>query len=415
MADLIFVNNQSGDDRFAVKNNPVKPYKTIKKAFGAIRSGDTVFIQATNEPYLETPQSLEPMEVIVSSPDYGAALVLSALHNVSITGVGKPIIQFTQHGNGILIRNCENLTISGLELRGKGKIWVKSECCFALISFAQSNERIKIRDNAFKYSGNHGIAHLYGPRLTNFCVFEHNVFVNGGLMNHPKLVADGAAIAVGGHDNIFQFNHVIDWLRGIEIESGFKEDNSSNNIVHRNHITGSPWQSIIITSMMRLGEVFQNNEISYNIIDGCYSALTGYPFSQTGIYIAGSINSRVIGNAVTRIKNGIGILLTSEWGETKNALISENIVSSVDRTGIQLSKATYNPPDISYPVHKCSIQNNIISDVGGRGVWLDGTDLITTGNVINGCGTPAERWEGVYIAPESQGCIDKNNFCYNSK
>jgi hypothetical protein len=57
-------------------------------------------------------------------------------------------------------------------------------------------------------------------------------------------------------------------------------------------------------------------------------------FSHEGIYFGGGINAQIRGNEISEMWDGCGIRMTSDFASIRDALVTDNRIWNVDRTGI---------------------------------------------------------------------------------
>ena len=401
---FIVVDSPRGNDATAQRDSWTQSFATVSKAFQLVRDYDTVLIYPG--PYMETP--LEPVD-ITDLPGGGAPLWLLNHRCVTIRGIGLPEIWLTAHGCGLSIESCTNILVEGIQFRGMGLLTEPKPYSFALLLCTGINEALTVRDCFFTESGDHGIAHLIGPRTTNNSVFENNRFYMGGHMNHPTLQLDGTAIAVGGSGNRFYGNRIERWLRGIEFESGDfpgLDTPTSRNIVSHNKLLQCWWQHLIVVPMHRQAALFDQLLIEGNIFQGwgvqppqTFSPLT---FAHEGIYFGGGINAQIRGNDISDMWNGIGLRMTADWCDVQDVLVSDNRIWNVDRTGIHATAI----PGVGN-VNRCRFNSNKIGPCGGRGIWINGDYNVAEGNGIHLCdGT--QLWEGLYVEAGNRNILRQN-------
>jgi hypothetical protein len=405
---FIVVDSPRGNDATGQRDSWSSPFATVSKAFQAIQDYDTVFIYPG--PYMEQP--LEPLD-IANLAGGGAPLWLNNRRCVTLKGVGLPTIWFTQQGNGLTIENCSDIRIEGIQFRGAGLVTQSEPYYFALILCNGVNDGITVRDCVFTESGNHGIAHLLGPRTTTNCVIENNHFSVGGNMKNPLLGLDGAAIALGGSGIRIYGNRIERWVRGVEFESGsFAGLNAPTvqNVLSSNRILQCWWQHVTITPTHNQAALFDKIIVEGNIIQG-WGAQPAQNFDPTstyphdGIYFAGGVNVQIRGNDISDMWSGIGIRMSADWSDIQDALVVDNRVRDVDLTGIHAVATT--GATSSFNVKRCRFANNKIGPCGGRGLWVKGDLNIVESNDIHLC-TSTQLWEGLYVEGGSRNVLRNN-------
>lgn len=407
---FIVVDSPRGNDATARRDSWSKPFATLSRAFPFIEDNDTVLIYPG--PYLETPR--EPLD-IAEMPGGGAPLWIKNRRNVTLRGLGLPEIWFAAHGNGLTIESCVNVTIEGIQFRGAGILTEPQPYYFALLMLHGVNEFIRVRDCVFTQSGNHGIAHLLGPRTTTNSLIENCRFSIGGHMNQPNLGRDGAAIAIGGAGNVIRNNLIEQWLRGMEYESGdFPGRNAptSRNVFSHNKILNCWWQHMLITPIHQKAELFDQILIENNIIQGwgMKPPQTFDPkteFQHEGIYFTGGINAQIRGNAISDMWGGGGMRIAAEWSDVRDLLVSENRVWNVDLTGISALAVQRTAPAPSYNLIRCRLTNNKVGPCGGRGIWIRGDYNVVESNDVHLCGS-SQLWEGLYVDQGKRNIFRRN-------
>jgi hypothetical protein len=402
---FVVVDSPHGNDTTAERDSWARPFATLSRALETVRDYDAVFVYPG--PYMETPQ--EPTDVL-NQPAGGAALRLRDRRCVTIRGLGLPEIWFTTHGNGLAIENCSEIRIEGLKFRGAGLLTEPKPYYFALLLLNGINESIVVRDCVFTESGNHGIGHLLGPRTTNNSVFENNRFLLGGHLKHPLLNRDGAAIALGGSGNLIYGNRIERWLRGMEFESGDfpgQDTPTARNIFSHNKLLQCWWQHVAVIPTHRQAALFDQILIEGNIIQG-WGAPPDQTFdpegiySHEGIYVGGGVNTQIRGNDISDMWDGIGLRLTADWCDIRDALVTENRIRNVGRTGIHA---------VSIPsqgtVQRCRFNSNKIGPCGGRGIWINGDYNVVEGNGVHLC-ADTQLWEGVYVEDGRRNVLRQN-------
>ncbi len=289
----LWVDPVNGNNSTAVRGNQSLQYRTLAAA-AAAQNGDTIMIRpGTN---MVAPGSV----------------VFDAKTNISVIGFGPgSILQASAQGQIIVVSNCTAVHIEGVTLKGTVTTKSGGTGYYALLELGGTNNHVTVVKNRFLNSGDHGIAHLYGPRSSYNLRVIDNYFEQIGGTNNSTFGGgvDGTAVAVAGGDSIIAFNRMHNVLRGVEIEGA-----PSGDYKHRIRVVGNTlngiWEGnrdfgygIAITANSADG---QSNilaiEISGNLIDA-YPEATGR-FS-VGIYVSGGNGVTIRDNKVQRTANGI--------------------------------------------------------------------------------------------------------------
>ena len=351
----------------------------FQKVFYQAKSGDTIVICPGD--YTFTPTvSDKPVDLY----QWGSALQLANKSNITIRGKGQVSIRFTSHGNGLMIRNCENIKVENINFYGQGLI-VDKDYYFALLLLDGRNRKIKISNCGFYDSGNHGIGHLFGPRDTCESEFVGNEFINGGNMRRSVLIKDGAAIAVGGYSNLFERNKIKRWLRGIELECGdfplqptipIRDVRIINNFFEECY-----WQSILATpNSPEKYKLFENILVNNNIIKGWgkkpeNSDAWGGNFNHEGLYVTGGVGFQISNNLISDMWDGCGIRMVAEHGNIEKSLISCNDFRRNGRSDVLLA-----PGASGYKCSNNFIQGNNLFQTLGYPLWIDGDNNVVSNN-----------------------------------
>lgn len=345
----------------------VRNTNELKKAFKQLNSGDVVLVYPGTYTLHPTSKPEDP---------WGAELVMENLCGVRIIGLGNPTLYCATHGSAILIRNCTDCSLDGLAFIGNGPLHGElNEISYAQVQFHAVNQRIAIEHCKFLDGSNHGIAHLWNERDISDCLFQHNLFKNGGNYARKNLQYDGAAWAVGGTNNRFIHNHVIDWLRGAEIQNGLPPTQSSNCIIAHNTFERCPWQTVLITPDCHPSDIpksvgtFDNIEVKDNTIIGTKTKVGS--LCNTGIYVTGGRYMQITGNTIRDMADGIGILLQSEHTDIEDCLIESNTIVGVDRNGIHLMRGN------NGTVRSCVVRGNVQRNIVAQKVYVQEPGMVS--------------------------------------
>lgn len=313
------------------------------------------------------------------------ALWLVQRTNVRILGDGasSTVIRITDHGPGLLLLSCREVQVAHVRFSGPGRAAGSNAHYYALLQLAGTNAGIQVTDCAFERSGSHGIAHLYGPRASDHSEFRRNYFRAGGNTNHVTLGADGAAIAVGGSDNVFSDNTVEDWFRGVELEASESSHPTTNNLVHANRFFRCLGESIC--SFVSHGDdaQFSDNTISQNTIAGTGSS-TG--LTDVGIFLTGGRRWTISSNAISSIHQAYGIGILSAWAPVDNVSVVGNTIDGTRRTAIGIGRMS------AGHVSRVHVAHNQVRHAGDRGVYVAADEVTIVSNRIS-----EVQWPGIEI------------------
>lgn len=364
------------------------PCDDLRAKFAALQNGVTLLLHPGT--YRVTPP--EPIE-IANQLCGGAALPLQGLEDVKILGSGNPMIQSTRHGSIIGIEDCARVSVSGLTLRGNGYITSPQPWYFALLYLGGNNHTLRVHDCEFSDSGDHGIGHLLDGE-TEHSVFERCYFAGCGMLVHSNLIADGAALAIGGSHNTYSDLLIEDCVRGIEWENKYGDfakggHETRGNIARGCRIFRPIWQAIYVDPSHCKPELFADNSIVDCIIQG-----RGKPFNdrftgEQGIRLGGGTNWRISGCQISNLNDECGIAAELRCDLT-DGIIEGNRIYGCGRNGIDLNQTA------GQSIRRVMVRGNMIGPVGGRGIFLDGQNLRCTQNDVRETGPAGARWEGVY-------------------
>lgn len=382
----IIVDAINGDDMTAQRACASRPFQTLKAALGLVEDSDTVLVYPGR-------YSIEPK-----------TCNLTALKDVTIRGLGNPVLKMTDHGTGILINGCLRTTIEGLELQGCGPLLTPNSLYFAAVQHAGINDGTTVRRCRFEGWGNHGIAHLDGPRTSDNGLYEDNTFINGGNYNHATLRGDGAAIAIGGWGTTIRGNRIVNWLRGIEVEASEPGHSTNDVVVENNRISECPGWSICVIPTHGNAELFARHRYSGNIINGLPPGAMVPPNSgaQCGIYFGGGVGAIISDNLVTDIGNGNGIALIASWSDVREVVASGNQITRANRHSLCVS------PGAAGKASNCTLLSNRISHGAGRGIYVEGEGNFISGNHVTDCDYVGVHIVGGATNGSATNCCQRN-------
>lgn len=277
-------------------NYTITPIDNFTNAVNQLKSGDTLMVMPGD----------------YSVPPNAARI--QALHDVSIAGAGNPRIQITEHGDGIRLDDCLRFSIAGLTIRGQGYQTKPNDLYFALIHMEGRNDQLRIENCTLEDSGNHGIGalHANGPPETNNSVFRSNTIRRCGNLMSNSFKADGAGIAVGGSNNLYELNLLEDNLRGLEWENNYQGSFTCGNVARNNRILRSFWQALVAIPQHGVMNQFASNVIENNTIIGRGSLdpnALGWDGNQHMIELWGGTGWRITGNTLADSLGWCGVTL----------------------------------------------------------------------------------------------------------
>jgi hypothetical protein len=256
----VFVDAINGNDATAVRGDAALPYAGLSNAFRAVQSGDTMLIRPGN--YTVTPYSLG----FTNAP-----LQLVGKTNVTIAGMNNPQLRASGLGVMLLLRNCTNITLTGLEFVGKKTngelstlttvIGVGGAVCDLTL------DRVIIRDavdNAIN-------PEVWGDGFTDNWTYRNCRFINVGTTNVAEgLANDGTAALLYRNTKVIGC-YFENCLRDLECyTSGATVNQSAAGVIIENNISVGTIQYWLLANHTNMtGWLIRGNQV------------TMYPTNQT--------------------------------------------------------------------------------------------------------------------------------------
>jgi hypothetical protein len=371
-------------------------YTTLREALASADYGDTVRVFAQ--------QQVTVQRVYDGAQPELAGLYLTNRSNVTIEGVGSPVISSAQYGDYLYIRDCTNITVAGLTFSGAGPNPGEADS-YAMINFGGTNKNLLVRSCRFDNYGSHGVSHLWGDKTTSFATVENCTFFNGGDGNHPTQNADGAAISGVGRGWRVVNNTIVDCLRGIEIEGVGPSQQSKIVIAH--NVLEDIWnEGIMLFATSLTSSNYADILVEGNVVSGKKELPLRVEW-QAGINFQGGERITIANNIVSDFPSGlVGIGLTSGHTDIRGCSVSGNIVRNISGRGIQLAAVASNK------VEACIVSANQVQQCGDRGIIISGSKHLVSGNLSQG-----NLGAGIEVYVET-GTTDRNtinnNLCYGN-
>jgi hypothetical protein len=348
----------------------------LLRAYDTAKNGDVIVIFPGT--YLVTPQPAS----CASYPQYGgAALTLIHKENVTVMGLGFPVIQSTRHGSIFSFYECNNCSISGVWTKGNGYITSPTGSgCFAGILMTRS-PFLRVTDNIVDDSGDQGISelHMDGPEGSDHVVIARNLIRRCGFINAPApFYGDGAAIAVGSSDMDIYDNVGLDCFRGCEIENSNPNNKTCRNRILRNRFERSLSQGIVVIVEHGNADLFTDIEIAHNIIVGRGAPNPTYPQwgkNEHGIVLMGGKRIHVHHNHVENLNDWIGYELIATKSDLIDCDFESNTALNCGRGGFwNLSQGCVNSGH--------SFRFNRVNCPTGPGLTVSGSNCTFTENFV---------------------------------
>jgi len=325
------------------------------------------------------------MHVVTAGCAYGetaayasnAAMWVVGRSNVLIRGIGYPTLASTTYGDYLAIFGSDNIRVQGLRFVGLGP-GQSNAVLFAMIALMSTNRNITIRDCSFENFGDHGISHLFGPKISHYVTIDNCYFSNGGTAQHPTLGTDGAAISgVGSHWQVLG-NRMERVLRGIEIQTDWTEPIGdiliANNIIE--------YASLGIMTLGPAATNYQDITVVNNVLSTCSDFPGVAAANSAAIYLFGR-RINIVGNVIHGYGDA-GILCGPMDTPFSDSVIANNIVHS---NAGAYADAAIRLDGSSLGTSNNLISGNLISHYHIRGIDVSSDNTLINANLI-GYGSP---------------------------
>jgi hypothetical protein len=360
-------------------------------AFQDASNGDTILIEPGT-------YEVTPLEPLGEDMPYagGAPLLLDGKSDINVFGVGNPVIQATCHGSIFTRKDCVRCHLRGVTFRGQGYITQPLLYYFSLVLYVRS-PYCDTTDCVVEDSGDQAIAELHydGPEGSDYCTIARNVISRCGDLAHPILRGDGAGVAWGNCYGLIEANVITDCMRGVEIETNNPLHPTIGNRILGNEIRNSLWQAVICIPEHNDADLFLDNEIAYNLIQGRGAPNPLYPQWGTfegGIVINGGRRYSVHDNTIGRLNNWWGVDADTSKAELTDCAFTQNSIHDCGRGGIWCVRTlSFNGRHV--------IRGNEIGAQPAPGVWLVGDQCLVEQNVVQpptGTDSAGNPWPPVY-------------------
>jgi len=363
-------------------------YSTINEAIGAADDGDTI---------------------IVHEGTY-AAFELRLRNNISITGVGDPVVNVSMNTSAddwgmAYVDESTNINIEGINFDGAGVIGHAGNGAIGYANSTGAISDVSIENFIGTVIGN-GILVIsnegtHSVQISDVTVenTQWGIWVVNAQASIYDCQIDGNGL--GESIGIYLWYNAIAEVVGNTINNsndGIRIDGSSNNIINENEISASGEHGISIINNSDENQIIEN-VIKKSSGDGIFlensnkNTIAGNEISDTssfngivlfggddniineneiknsgacGISINGSDNNIVSGNKISGSgKHGIHIKNSSN-----NNTIEENVIKKSDRVGIRVAE-TSNNNTIKENIVKKSGVYDLFQDLSSSNIWED--------------------------------------------
>jgi len=383
----INVDTSRGNDLTAKRDCMSSPFKTLKAAFKQIQDSDTVLIQ----PGVYTENPMDTDNAPWTLPDYGAPLVIRNRRDVTVQGIGRPQIKFTAHNNGLNVENCVDCRFKDFSYSGQGYKIKPPGRYYSLFLFNGVNTGHVVENVYGSDSGDHLLAHLFGPRTIFNTTVKNCRFYRCGQMITGSPWPDGVAVGLGGYGNRVQDCYFEECNRVIEVESGtFPNDETQ---AKRIWITGNqivrPWaHPILITPINGKANNYAQMIISQNIIQGWGkdpAPAFGGHWAPCGMWITGISGGIITENIITDLWDGSALQIEAANCDVSDLIIANNEFQRIGRTAISLTVTDWKAQGATrenFKLQHCRVMNNLVRDCQGRAIWINGSYVTVDSNTL---------------------------------
>ena len=374
-SDIIYVDANNGEDSTAQRGNPFRPYQTFATAWAKITSGDTLIINPGT-------YTITPVTGSNSSTD-NAPFKIASLTNVTIKGVGFPVIYGAGDGCWFSIYNSSDIHIEGIIFRGDGTHTVASTAnpIFAMwdIRPTATTSDVSWVNCRFEDYRNHAIAGLFAPKPHSRLKVLGCHFQGGGQFVIGTANSDGAAVVSLGSDVLVSGCTFQNILRGIELEG----EGPHRGVTITNNTFTNIWEFGIMTFAGFGDEThFSRVTITGNTFRSVLASNAPAAFSgDASAFIMTGGTEYVIGsNVFENCKNGI------VGNATAADIFHINVHGNIFQT-VQLPIQFFaSEADVTAGrrVEQINVTGNTSWAGNGSGMRFRGQNIQVVGNIING-------------------------------
>jgi parallel beta-helix repeat protein len=311
-------------------------------------------------------------------------------NNQTLIGNGTTIIQLLP---GKPIFDCaekENISITGLILKGYGNDYSPTSSSPAVGIYCFGTKNLIIKKNNFY---NFSYSPISGLRNVNNVLVENNYCEGPGINNPKYYQKDMAAIVLGGKEINIINNRITNSSQGIIIAEG-----SNKVVIKTNQIFNLPLEHGIYVDTSCSDITIEDNQITN--VNG-----TGIKIQNRNRIIASGISKNIIirSNTISDTRLGDGILIINTEGNevyAEGVTIENNIIKNIGQDGvsIRVSKNSkvlenqiqntkragiYLKDNYELIVYKNRIedtkQNGIFDEGSGKNINIDSNIIINSG------------------------------------
>jgi hypothetical protein len=396
---LVFFGNGVGMDLFGkeIRADDISTRRTkpIDQAFRDIQNGGELHISP--ETHVITPFYQTNLEVLREGR-ITAPLQLVDKTNIVISGEEGSEIYGEGPGDFLEMRNCSSVKFQNLTFRGNrpprnadAEIGV-----FCVIFLRFHNKDITFENCKFLRYGDQAISHPWGVRESEYVTVRNCYFFEGGDTNTFLNGQDGSAVSGIGSHWLIESNKVENCLFGFEIESPFGA--CHNTVIRNNMLLGTLNIGIPIFADSGKSSDYTDIDISNNLFQGS----RGY----TQILIGGGERINITSNVIDKC-DGYGITANTDWTPIKDVVIRSNSVYRAGFTGIQVYEFG------GLTATGVRIESNSVTLAGLSGIFISGSNLTVSGNVLLDNGWQAGAYAGIQVDNTSQSVDIRGNTIAN--
>lgn len=394
---------KDGNDTSALRGRHDLPWANISNAVAAAQSGDTVAIW----PGVYSEMGGSPINTGIWNSNTIGAVNLFNKSNISLVGIGRPELRWTNYGCGLNMSNAPGTLISGIIFRHKRFDTNGTLGQMAGITI-QASSNVRVDNCDFLDMANFGIVNHDFIGSTNVsitgCYFYNCGFTNGAT----SLGGDGGGIVPGPYWSIC--NNTFDrFYRAVEpfpfsggpVLKGLK--------INNNYFLRGWYQAIAIApdAAERVTDLeICNNHFTFERA----ISMSGTLLPSFGIYViqGGLKRFRFSGNQFygtysADIAEG-GIWVESVTLGVSQGEISHNLFVS---NGVARAITLYDSVAAGPTIDRVSVVDNTILGQYTGGIYLSGASNVISRNVISEVGSGDPTGNAINIA--NDGGVTRSN------
>ncbi len=349
--------------------------------------------------------------------DGRSGITLRNKSRLTIEGHGYPILSFTNIGGGILMADCDHITLRGLVLSGTHPLTtnlpITSQLFIGAIEITNCSH-VLIEDCVISNWVAHGILDLgvlgNGVDSTNNIVIRRNFITRCGRWIPAEGRYEGSACEPNG-GWIVEQNRIEDTSRGVEMYP-----NDVGGIGFRRHmVVRHNWfKNILDSAVLGIGPT-GTNLVSADIYGNTIEQVIGFVHfngsnelvGATGITCENIAEARVQANTIKGKANGMYLNWTSTIGTEKVAIL-DNAISDTSPTaasigggiGLQAASGSGGAGTLQRDI---LIARNFFYNTQNRAMYISLRDAIIENNWLQNCDRAAFTTSAIQLIDTGNG------------